>query len=121
VIKNIIRYVAVFILCLAAYERPAIHAQEQPQVIEIHAKRFSFTPAEITITKGETVTLALTSDDVTHGLVIPDLDVNATIPKGKVTKVVVTPQQAGTFKGQCGHFCGVGHASMVFSVQVKDK
>jgi cytochrome c oxidase subunit 2 len=121
VIKNIIRYVAVFILCLAAYERPAIQAQEQPQVIEIHAKRFSFTPAEITITKGETVTLALTSDDVTHGLVIPDLGVNATIPKGKVTKVVVTPQQAGTFKGQCGHFCGVGHASMVFSVQVKDK
>ena len=107
-IKNIIRYVAVFILCLAAYERPAIHAQDQPQVIEIHAKRFSFTPAEITITKGEPVTLALSSDDVT-------------ITKGKITRVDVTPQQAGTFKGQCGHFCGVGHASMVFSVQVKDK
>jgi cytochrome c oxidase subunit II len=121
VIKSVVRYIAVFILCLAAYERPAIHAQEQPQVIEIHAKRFSFTPAEITITKGKTVTLSLTSDDVTHGLVIPDLGVKATITKGKVTKVDVTPQQVGTFKGQCGHFCGVGHASMIFTVQVKDK
>jgi cytochrome c oxidase subunit 2 len=121
VTKTIVRYIAVLVLCLAAFQRSAIHAEEQPQVIEIHAKRFSFTPAEITITKGEKVTLSLTSDDVTHGLVIPELGVNATIPKGKATKVDVTPQQAGTFKGQCGHFCGVGHASMLFSVQVKDK
>jgi cytochrome c oxidase subunit 2 len=121
VIQKIFRCIAVFILCIAASERPAIHAQEQPQVIEIHAKRFSFTPAEIILTKGEKTTLSLTSDDVTHGLVIPDLGVHATISKGKVTKVDVTPKQVGTFHGQCGHFCGVGHASMVFSVQVKDK
>jgi cytochrome c oxidase subunit 2 len=119
--NSAVRYIAVFILCFAAYERPSIHAQDQPQVIEIHAKRFSFTPGEITLTKGEKATLSLTSDDVTHGLLIPDLGVNATIAKGKVTKVDVTPQQAGTFHGQCSHFCGVGHASMVFSVQVKDK
>ena len=119
--KNVVRYVVVLLLGFTAFEKPAIHAQDQPQVIEIHAKRFSFTPAEITLTKGEKATLSLTADDVTHGLVIPDLGVNVTIPKGKVTKVEVTPQQAGTFHGQCGHFCGVGHASMTFSVEVKDK
>jgi cytochrome c oxidase subunit 2 len=119
--KNVLRYVVVLLLSFTAYERPAIHAQDQPQVFEIHAKRFSFTPAEITLTKGEKATLSLTADDVTHGLVIPDLGVNVTIPKGKVIKVDVTPQQAGTFHGQCGHFCGVGHASMTFVVEVKDK
>jgi cytochrome c oxidase subunit II len=119
--KYVVRYLVVFLLSFTAFEKPAIHAQDQPQVIEIHAKRFSFTPAEITLTKGEKATLSLTSDDVTHGLVIPDLGVNVTIPKGKVTKVEVTPQQAGTFHGQCGHFCGAGHASMTFSVEVKDK
>jgi cytochrome c oxidase subunit 2 len=119
--KNIIRCLLVFLLCLAAYQRAPIHAaEEQPRVIQIHAKRFSFTPGEITITKGEKVTLALTSDDTTHGLSIPDLGVNATILKGKVTNVEVTPQQAGTFKGMCSHFCGVGHGTMVFSVLVKD-
>ncbi len=119
--KSILRYTIVFVLCFGTYERPAIHAQDQPRVIEIHAKRFSFTPAEITLTKGEKATLSLTSDDVTHGLLIQDLGVNATVPKGKVTKVDVTPQEAGTFHGQCSHFCGVGHASMIFTVQVKDK
>jgi cytochrome c oxidase subunit 2 len=53
--------------------------------------------------------------------VIPDLGVNATITKGKVTTIEVTPEQAGTFHGQCGHFCGPGHGTMVFSVQVKEK
>jgi cytochrome c oxidase subunit 2 len=119
--KSVLEYISIFLLCFAVYEMPSMHAQEQPKLIVIHAKRFSFTPAEITITKGETTMLSLTSDDVTHGLVIPDLGVNATITKGKITKVEVTPQQEGTFHGQCGHFCGVGHASMVFSVQVKDK
>jgi cytochrome c oxidase subunit II len=119
--KNTVRYIAVVVLCLAACEWAPTHAQEQPRVIEIHAKRFSFTPAEITITKGETVTLSLTSDDATHGLSIPELGVNTAITKGKITKVEVTPQQAGTFEGRCNNFCGVGHGSMVFSVQVKDK
>jgi cytochrome c oxidase subunit II len=119
--KNMFRLVAVVALCLAACEWAPTHAQEQPRVIEVHAKRFSFAPAEITIAKGETVTLSLTSDDTTHGLSIPELGVNVTIMKGKPTTVEVTPQQAGTFEGRCNHFCGVGHGSMVLSVQVKDK
>jgi len=119
--KSIIRYLAVIIVCCSIYGRPPIQAQDQPRVIEIHAKRFSFTPAEITLTKGEKVTLSLTADDTAHGLLIPDLGVNVSLPKGKVTKVDITPEEVGTFQGQCGHFCGVGHASMVFSVQVKEK
>jgi cytochrome c oxidase subunit 2 len=119
--KIIVRYIAVVVFCLAACAWAPTQAQEQTRVIEIHAKRFSFTPGEITITKGETVTLSLTSDDATHGLSIPELGINVTITKGKTTKVEVTPQQVGTFEGRCNHFCGVGHGSMVFSVQVKDK
>jgi cytochrome c oxidase subunit II len=119
--KNIIRCLTVIIVSCSFYGRPAIQAQDQPRIIEIHAKRFSFMPAEITLTKGEKVTLSLVADDTTHGLLIPDLGVNVTLPKGKVTKVDVTPQQVGTFHGQCSHFCGVGHASMVFSVEVKEK
>jgi cytochrome c oxidase subunit II len=94
---------------------------DSPKVIEIHAKRFSFTPAEITLVKGEPVTLALTADDTTHGLSIPDLNVNVTLNKGKTVRVEITPSQTGTFQGQCNNFCGVGHGSMLFKVTVKDK
>ena len=96
-------------------------AQSSNRRIEIHARRFSFMPAEITIEKGETVTLALTSDDVPHSLVIEGLHVNAAITKGHVTEVTVTPETVGDFKGKCGRFCGSGHGSMVFVVHVVEK
>ena len=96
-------------------------AQSTPRRIEIHARRFSFTPAEITIEKGETVTLVLTSDDVTHSLLIEGLHVNASIPKGHVTEVKLTPETVGDFKGKCGRFCGSGHGSMLFTVHVVDQ
>ena len=96
-------------------------AQSSSHRIEIHAKRFSFVPAEITLEKGETVTLALTSDDVPHSLLIEGLHVNAPITRGHVTEVTVTPEETGDFKGRCGHFCGSGHGSMLFVLHVVEK
>jgi cytochrome c oxidase subunit 2 len=93
-------------------------AQDPTRTVEVHAKRFAFSPAEITVKNGETIKLLLTSDDVTHSLLIPDLNVNETIKKGHRTEVTITPTRTGDFKGKCGHFCGTGHGSMVFAVHV---
>lgn len=93
-------------------------AGAESRTIEIHAHRYAFTPAEITVKKGETVRLKLFSDDVPHSLLIKDLGINQTITKGKPAEVTVTPQVAGDFHGQCGHFCGSGHGKMTFDVHV---
>lgn len=95
-------------------------AQESTRTIEIHAKRFSFEPSEITLKPGETVTLHLISDDVTHSLQIPELKINQEVSKGKPVDVKVTPAGVGDFRGKCGHFCGSGHGSMKFTVHVKE-
>ena len=58
-------------------------AGAEGRTIEIHAHRYAFTPAEITVKKGETVHLRLFSDDVPHSLLIKDLGVNQTIAKGR--------------------------------------
>jgi cytochrome c oxidase subunit 2 len=110
-----------FILLLAFSGTGNGRAQTSTQKLEIHAQRFSFVPAEITIKKGETVTLALTSDDVPHSLVIQELHVNGAMTKGHVTEVTLTPDTAGDFKGKCGRFCGSGHGSMLFVVHVVEK
>jgi cytochrome c oxidase subunit 2 len=94
--------------------------QGEGRTIEIHAKRFAFQPAEITLQKGETVTLRLFSDDVPHSLVIKDLGVNREVSKGKEEDVTVTPDKAGDFRGKCGRFCGSGHGSMALMVHVKE-
>jgi cytochrome c oxidase subunit II len=115
------RYLCFGLLLLLALGTGYSRAQSSPTRIEIHAKRFSFEPAEITISKGEAVTLALTSDDVPHSLLVEGLHINSTVTKGHVTEVTLTPETVGAFKGRCGRFCGSGHGSMLFIVHVVEK
>ena len=114
------RLSVVFLALMFAFALGA-QAQTSPRRIEIHAQRFSFSPAEITLTKGEPAILALTSNDVPHSLVVERLHINAAMTKGHVTEVTLTPDTVGDFKGKCGRFCGSGHGSMVFMVHVVDK
>jgi cytochrome c oxidase subunit 2 len=103
-------------LCLFYFGRGI--TQEPDRTIEIHAHRYVFSPADITIKKGETVRLKLVSDDVTHSLQIKGLGVDQTITKGHPAEVTLTPKQDGDFQGQCGHFCGSGHGKMLMTVHV---
>jgi cytochrome c oxidase subunit II len=89
-----------------------VHAQEAPQRIEIAAQRFRYTPNEITLKKGVPVVLAITSNDVNHGMKFKELDLDIKIKKHATTEVPFTPEQVGTFVGQCSVFCGSGHGSM---------
>jgi cytochrome c oxidase subunit II len=89
-----------------------------PRRIEVVASRFQFRPNQITLKKGESVVVVLTSTDVTHGLKIPDLDVSEVVKKGGESEIDITPEKVGTFEGKCAHFCGKGHGSMKFTVNV---
>jgi cytochrome c oxidase subunit II len=89
-----------------------------PKTITITAARFAFDPNEITVNRGEEVTLVIHSKDVTHGLVIEDLSVRTEVKKGQSASVTFTPAKVGTFVGKCAHFCGSGHGSMTLIVHV---
>jgi cytochrome c oxidase subunit 2 len=95
-------------------------AQEAPTKIEITAKRFEFSPNEITVKKGEPVELVVTSQDVDHGLKITELGVNLKISKGKPSEATFTPSEVGDFTGQCTSFCGPGHGGMKMTVHVTE-
>ncbi len=106
------------VLALALARPHAAHA-DGPQVIEITAKRFEFTPNKITLKKGEPVILRLTSADVVHGFFLRPLKIDEVIPPGKTTEVKVTPETAGTFTTICDHFCGVNHGNMKMTIVVE--
>jgi cytochrome c oxidase subunit 2 len=95
-------------------------AESSPRIIAITAKRFEFSPKEVHLRKGETVVLRLTSEDVTHGLMVRALDLDADIEPGKVTDVTVTPRKGGRFTAICDHFCGSGHGNMKMTFVVDD-
>lgn len=92
---------------------------KEPRAIVITAKRFEFVPSTITLKKGETVKLVVTSEDVTHGLFLRPLKVDADISPGETQQITVTPQAAGTFTAICHHFCGAGHGNMKLTVVVE--
>jgi len=115
-------YTLLALLMLGAIAHPPSRsfAQQPARSIEIHARRFQFEPSEITLKKGEPVTLRLISDDVPHSLVVRDLKINQEIKKDHPAEITVTPESAGDYRGQCGRFCGSGHGKMKFTIHVTE-
>jgi cytochrome c oxidase subunit II len=108
---------AVLVLyCLIASSH--VPAEESAPTIEIHAKRFAFEPAEITVKSGEAVHLHIVSDDVPHSLVVKGLGINAAVTKTHPADVDFTAKQPGDYDGRCGRFCGSGHGHMTFAIHV---
>ncbi|HWH58356.1 MAG TPA: cupredoxin domain-containing protein [Terriglobales bacterium] len=113
---KILPIIALTILASASFARH--DDQTSPRVIEIKAKRFAFEPSELTLKKGEPVVLRLSTEDVTHGLYLKPLKIDADIEPGKVSEVKITPDQVGKFVAICDHFCGAGHGNMHMVVNV---
>jgi cytochrome c oxidase subunit 2 len=96
------------------------HAQGNSQRIEIVAKRFEFTPNDITLKRGTPVVLVLTSKDVPHGLKFKRLNLSIKVKKGATSEVAFIPTEVGDFVGQCAVFCGSGHGSMKMTLHVTE-
>ncbi|MBI3649590.1 MAG: cupredoxin domain-containing protein [Acidobacteria bacterium] len=82
------------------------------KVIRLTAKKFAYSPAEITVKKGEPVVLELTSKDSKHGFNLPDFGVRADVKSGSVSRVSFTPDKVGRFTFACDIYCGSGHEDM---------
>jgi cytochrome c oxidase subunit 2 len=111
---------ALLLVALCAFGVHRMVAQAEPQRIQIVAKRFDFTPGDVTVKKGVPVTIALTSKDVDHGLKFKELNVVVNAKKGETKEVTFTPDKSGDFVGQCSVFCGSGHGAMKVTLHVTE-
>jgi cytochrome c oxidase subunit 2 len=97
----------------------SIGASEEKS-IAIVARRFDYSPAELTLKKGAPVTLELTSGDVPMGFNLPDFGLRADMLPGKITRVRLVPDKTGTFVFYCDVFCGSRHEEMQGVITVVD-
>jgi cytochrome c oxidase subunit 2 len=121
--RNLTVALAAAALLAAPAPRPARAAPPAgaaPRVVDVTAKRFEFSPKEITLEKGQPVTLRLTSVDVTHGFFSRDLKLDLDLQPGKVVEATITPQAAGRYRVICDHFCGSGHGNMNMTIVVQE-
>ena len=89
-------------------------------VIHLTAKKFEYTPNEITLKKGGPVTIEITSLDRDHGFKVPELGVRADVKPGETTRVRIVPDRVGRFEFRCDVFCGSGHEDMAGEIVVVD-
>jgi cytochrome c oxidase subunit II len=90
------------------------------KIIHLTAKKFEFTPGEITAKKGEPVVLEIKSEDVNHGFSLPDFGVRGDVKPGEVTRIRFTPDKTGQFTFTCDVFCGTGHEEMSGTLTVTE-
>lgn len=83
------------------------------RIIEVNASRFAYSPDVIKVKRGEHVRIVINNEDTTHGISIPDLNVNG------IGSVEFTADKIGTFEFRCPTFCGEGHKEMTGTLIVE--
>ena len=84
----------------------------EPRVIELTARRFTYTPNEIALKVGERVVIEISSIDFVHGMNLPDLHMRLDLVPGRITKLELHPKTPGVIDFVCDNFCGDGHEEM---------
>jgi cytochrome c oxidase subunit 2 len=88
-----------------------VAADDEP-VVKLVARRFRYEPREVPIRAGQATVLEITSLDFMHGFNVPDLNLRADLPPGRVTRVRVKFDQPGDYPFLCDNFCGDNHEEM---------
>lgn len=73
-------------------------------------------PPELHIPVNRDIAVTLTSGDVIHSFWVPRLAGKLDAIPGRENKMWFNATAADTYSGQCAEFCGLGHATMRFSV-----
>lgn len=76
---------------------------------------------ELVVPAKTTVVLDIQATDVVHSWWIPQLGGKFDAIPGHVTHTWFKADRAGTYRGQCGEFCGVFHAAMKAVVDVQSQ
>ena len=95
------------------FDMPRV-AQVAPDRYEVYltGQIWSFTPAEIRVPAGSTVTFVATSRDVVHGLMVPGANVNTMLLPGQVARVTARFDKPGEYPIICHEYCGIAHHAM---------
>jgi cytochrome c oxidase subunit 2 len=94
-------------------------ATPDARVVEIHARRFSFSPDVVTLKHGEQVTIRVIADDRAHGLLVKPLGIDLDAAPNDPDEITIVAPQPGTYPAICDHYCGMGHGGMKMTFVVE--
>lgn len=86
----------------------------------IRAQIWQFTPNEIHVPVGSTVTFYITSQDVQHGVKITGTNINMMALPGQVSRLTTTFEKPGVYNFVCHEYCGQLHHTMYGRIFVEE-
>ena len=95
---------------------PAIAPQARTSRID--ARQFAYSPSELHVNPGDTVTIQLVSTDVVHGLYVDGYDVSIEADPGQTTTLTFAANKPGSFRFRCNVTCGAMHPFMIGKLNV---
>ena len=104
------------VVAFAPLPVPAIAPQER--TFEIDAHQFAYSPSELRVNAGDTVTIQLVSTDVVHGLYVDGYDISVEADPGQSASLTFVADKPGAFRFRCNVTCGAMHPFMIGKLTV---
>jgi heme/copper-type cytochrome/quinol oxidase subunit 2 len=105
-------------LVVAFAPRPVPLVAPQERIFRIDARQFAYSPSELAVNPGDTVTIELISTDVVHGLYIDGYDLSMEADPGQTARLTFTADRSGSFRFRCNVTCGAMHPFMIGKLTV---
>lgn len=104
------------VVAFAPLPVPAVAPRERSFWID--AQQFAYSPSELTVNPGDSVTIQLVSTDVVHGLYIDGYDLAVEADPGQTATLTFTADKPGSFRFRCNVTCGAMHPFMIGKLTV---
>jgi heme/copper-type cytochrome/quinol oxidase subunit 2 len=88
------------------------------RTFRVEASQFAYSPAEITVNPGDTVTIELVTTDVVHGLYVDGYAVSVKADPGQTATLSFVADKPGSFRMRCNVTCGAMHPFMIGKLYV---
>ena len=100
-------------LVVAFAPLPVQPIAHQEHAFRVEARQFAYSPAEIKVNPGDTVTIELVSMDVVHGLYIDGYGISVEADPGQTATITFVADKSGSFRFRCNVTCGAMHPFMI--------
>jgi len=114
--KLLLFLMAGLVVAFAPLPVPAI--APQARTFELDARQFTYSPSELSVNQGDTVTIHLVSTDVVHGLYVDGYDVSVEADPGQSATLTFVADKPGSFRFRCNITCGAMHPFMIGKLTV---
>ena len=105
-------------LVMAFAPLPVRPVAPQERTFRIEAGQFSYSPAELSVNPGDTITIKLVSTDVVHGLYVDGYDISVEADPGQSAVLTFIADKSGSFRFRCNVTCGAMHPFMIGKLNV---